>query len=89
MLFVIGCACESHKQAKRFKLWKEILRLKERLIVLKNHPDLNDSEVVKIKNKIKIMWEEYKTIWYKFRFKEIMKEKVEKMEKFLKTEKII
>ncbi len=79
-LFVGGCVYESHKQSKRFKLWEEILRLIERY---------NNHKTDELKNQIKIIWEEYKNIWDKFRFKEISREKVEKMEKFLKTEKII
>ncbi len=80
VLFVGGCAYESHKQSKRIKLGKKILRLIERY---------NNNKTDELKNQIKIMWEEFKNSWDKFRFKEVSRERVEKMEKFLKTEKII
>ena len=80
LFFAVIFTYESRKQSKRIKLWKEILRLIERY---------NNNKTDELKNQIKIMWEEYKNIWDKFRFKEITRDKIEKTEKFLISERII
>ncbi len=81
VFFVINCACESRKQSKRIKLEEEILRL------MKGYN--NNKTDNELKKQIRIKWEEYKKIWDRSSFKEISRKKVEKMEKFLISERII
>ncbi|MBU3925921.1 hypothetical protein KJ763_02000 [Patescibacteria group bacterium] len=78
--FVVSCVYEFHEQTKRIKMGKEILALIERY---------NNNKTDELKNQIKIEWKKFKNSWDKFRFKEVSRERVEKMEKFLKIEKII
>lgn len=88
MLF-IACIYELRKQSERIKLGEKILELIGKYVILKKLSGTDDKEIQKIKNQIKIMWKDFKSRWEDFRFKEISREKVEKIEKFLVSEGII
>lgn len=86
LLFLSSFAIEEARANKRRKLWKKIMGIAKKY---KEDSNLDDGSKNKLRVEMADIWKKYKNLWERSTWKSISKNKVEEVEKYLISEKII
>ena len=87
LFFIFAFTIETLKDSKRHKLWKKAMKM------IKKYKEINrldaDNNRLKLKIEIANTWGEYKKLQEENMWKSISKNKVDEIERYLISEKII